>query len=622
MDNFISLFILLPLLGFLINSIIPKDKELLLSQISFGMMGTQFVFVLGYTIWWISKGAIPVYDKQFSLIHFENFEVFIDFMFDWTTAVYLLVGSFIAFLITTYSRNYLHREVGFKRFFATILFFYLGYNVIVLSCNLTTIFVGWEIAGISSFLLIAYYRNRYIPVKNAVKIFSLYRLGDVCIILAMWFGHHIWHQNISLNILNDLTAVKAHIALAPGYAIGFSLCVLTAAAIKSAQFPFSTWLSRAMEGPTPSSAIFYSSLAVHLGLLFLLRTYNFWIEVPYMQTLVIVSGATSFILGTITSRIQPSIKGQIAYAVVAQLGIMVIEVALGWHILVLVHFASHAMLRSYQLLISPSVVNYAIKKQFFEFTPITRKNRPGFIQNISNSIYILSLNEWYLDNIVYQITWGWFKKAGSLINKTPQKFDIILNQLIWILIPITVAILQINQIDYNITIFTNLLLALSLYFCLKVFTEKKSAHIAWKNIASIHVLVSCALIVNKLPYWHLSFYVGGITISYIIGHFVLTHIRKKELPINLNGYQGHCYEYPQTELMFLISCLGLMGFPITSAYLGVELLFNGIHAGQYLELGLLSMIFLINGLAMIRMYARIFLGPHIKTYHESANKSA
>src|SRR5690606_25932589 len=141
-----------------------------------------------------------------------------------------------------------------------ILFFYLGYNLIVLSGNLTTVFVGWEIAGISSFLLIAYYRNRFIPVKNAVMIFSVYRLGDIALILAMWLSHHIWHSTISLHAYNDMEAVQEHIRLFPWYSIAFSICILVAAAIKSAQFPFSAWLPRAMEGPTPSSAIFYSSL--------------------------------------------------------------------------------------------------------------------------------------------------------------------------------------------------------------------------------------------------------------------------------------------------------------------------------------------------------------------------
>jgi NADH-quinone oxidoreductase subunit L len=622
MENFISIFLLIPLLGFIINTLIDSDKEKKLARVSFGMMGIQLVAALIFTAIWLVMGAKPIYQKQLSLLKIEDFELYFDFVFDQITAVYLVVGAFIAFLITTYSRNYLHREKGFKRFFSTILFFYLGYNIIVLSCNLTSIFVGWEVAGISSFLLIAYYRNRYIPVRNAVKIFALYRLGDVCIILSMWFSHHIWHQSISLHAYRDVTKVLALIAHYPGYAIGFSICIFTAAAIKSAQFPFSTWLPRAMEGPTPSSAIFYSSLAVHLGLLFLLRTYNFWIHVPYMQYVVIGSGALSFVMGTVTARIQPSIKGQLAYAIIAQVGLMAIEVALGLHVLVLIHFASHAMLRSYQLLISPSVVSYSIKKQFFQFEPIRKRILPSVIRNISNSIYILSLNEWKLDRLMYQLTWGIYKQLGVFLNFVPEKVNRAMSLVIWVLAPIVALYLRLNAVEYNQDIMTDVFLVGALYFVLKVFVEKEKAYNTWYGIASMHILLCCALVVDGIPLWHLSFYVIGMLVSFLLGYFSLEVIRKKEGLINLYAYQGHCYEHGTTEFFFLVACLGMMGFPVTTGFLGVELLFHGIKSHQYVQIVLLSFVFMLNGLSMIRMYARIFLGPHIKTYHEQARTSS
>ena len=98
---------------------------------------------------------------------------------------FALVGAILAFLIVMYSRVYMHRESGYKRFFNTILFFFLGYNVTIFSGNFETLFIGWEVLGISSFLLIAFYRERYLPVKNALKVFFVYRIGDVGLILAI-----------------------------------------------------------------------------------------------------------------------------------------------------------------------------------------------------------------------------------------------------------------------------------------------------------------------------------------------------------------------------------------------------------------------------------------------------
>jgi hypothetical protein len=91
---------------------------------------------------------------KFSIYKTEGYDFLIDLYFDRVSALFLVMGTFLTFLITYYSRFYLHREQGFKRFFNTILLFYLGYNIIILSGNFETLFIGWEFLGISSFLLI------------------------------------------------------------------------------------------------------------------------------------------------------------------------------------------------------------------------------------------------------------------------------------------------------------------------------------------------------------------------------------------------------------------------------------------------------------------------------------
>src|SRR5215217_5996759 len=92
----------------------------------------------------------------------------------------------------------------------------------------------------------------------------------------MWLSHHLWHENITFRQLNDYTFVSAELQQHSLIGVFISLMILISAAAKSAQLPFSSWLPRAMEGPTPSSAIFYGSLSVHLGVFLLLRTFPFW----------------------------------------------------------------------------------------------------------------------------------------------------------------------------------------------------------------------------------------------------------------------------------------------------------------------------------------------------------
>jgi NADH-quinone oxidoreductase subunit L len=180
MEHFLLIFVLIPALGFLTNVFIPKTNEKLMSNVAFTTMGLQFVVTFFFTCYWFVRHQDTLYTKEITFYRTDEIELFIDFCFDKISVVYLMVGAFLSFLIIAYSRTYLHREGGYKRFFNTVMLFYLGYNVLVLSANLATFFIGWEIAGISSFLLIGFYRNRYIPVRNAVKIFSIYRNLQNC----------------------------------------------------------------------------------------------------------------------------------------------------------------------------------------------------------------------------------------------------------------------------------------------------------------------------------------------------------------------------------------------------------------------------------------------------------
>jgi len=167
-------------------------------------MAFQFITTLVFTIYWGINHAETIYTNELTISNSKAYRLFLVFNYEEITAVYLLVGLLLSFLITTYIRIYLHKEKGFNMFFTTVMLFYLGYNTIVLAVNFGTMFIGWEFSGIASFLLIAYYRNRYIPVKNAIKIFFVYRLGDVAFLLLLWSSHYLWHGSIGLLVFENV----------------------------------------------------------------------------------------------------------------------------------------------------------------------------------------------------------------------------------------------------------------------------------------------------------------------------------------------------------------------------------------------------------------------------------
>ncbi|MBU6342739.1 MAG: hypothetical protein KGS48_14690, partial [Bacteroidetes bacterium] len=416
MEQILQIFVLLPLLGYLISLLIPGKKEKWLSLASITTLAMHMGGFFAFALFWMVEGQPKLNYLFLELYQTEEFSFFIDFYFDRVTAAYMAVASVLTFLVAIFSRYYLHRDPGFKRLFNNILFFYFGLNLILLSGNFETFFVGWEILGITSFLLIAFYRDRYLPVKNALKVVSIYRLGDLSILIAIWLIHHLLHQNITFAKLNDAAFIDQTL----GHDFYGSLVVcslfLLAAAIKSAQFPFSSWLPRAMEGPTTSSAIFYGSLSVHIGVFLLMRTAPIWEHFPIIQIAIGLLGLVTALISASIANVQPTVKTQIAYASISQIGIMLIEVALGWYSIALVHFAGNAFLRTYQLLVSPSVLSYMIHDQFYNFAPKPHKPLPEKAKKWRYSLYILSIKEWNLDFFQFRYLWTPFKWVGRQLD--------------------------------------------------------------------------------------------------------------------------------------------------------------------------------------------------------------
>jgi len=118
-------------------------------------------------------------------------------------------------------------------------------------------------------------------------------------------------------------------------------------------------------------------------------------------------------------------------------------------------------------------------------------------------------------------------------------------------------------------------------------------------------------------------YLSGISIAAIAGFICLFTLKKREPEFfNLKMYFGHVYQYPILSLVFLISSLGIMGFPITLSFVGEDLIFSHIKASQFALAFFYSISFVFGGIAAIRMYARLFLGPHCKPTHEISLKSS
>ena len=197
-------------------------------------------------------------------------------------------------------------------------------------------------------LLIAFFHQRTPPVENGVYVFAVYRACDIGLLVGVFAMHH-WAGTSSFDHgLPPLTGVHARIVC---------LCLVLAAMGKAAQVPFSGWLPRAMEGPTPSSAIFYGAISIHAGAYLLLRVQPLLAQSTAAAMLVIAIGLATAIHGTMSGRASADAKTSLAYASLTQVGVIFVEIGLGWRVIAVAHILGHAMVRTLQFLRSPSMLH-------------------------------------------------------------------------------------------------------------------------------------------------------------------------------------------------------------------------------------------------------------------------
>jgi len=622
MQSLLPLYVAIPLFGFFLSLCFDRTQERAITRVAMVTVGLHLGLVIFGLLEWLSIGLVTQNLTYWQLFEHEGFKFVLDFYLDKVTISFALVGAMVTLLTIVFSRFYMHRDEGFKRYFSTLLLFYVGFNFAVFAGNFETLFIGWEIFGFTSFLLIGYYRDRYLPVKNAFKVLSLYRLGDVCLILMMWMAHHVFHTNITFAELEQTNwPTLFHVAENAGALWFIVATMLVAVAVKSAQFPFSSWLPRAMEGPTSSSAIFYGALSSHLGIFLLLRTHALWQVVPYFNTVIIGLGVITAVLASMTAKVQSTIKTQIAYGAVTQMGLMLIEIGLGWHTLALVHFAGHAFLRAYQLLVSPSTLGYMIHNQFFEYQP--SKIEPAkWNSALRNTLYVLSIKEWHLDRFQQQWLWRPFKWLG----KQFIWLETTVSQAILVLMIVLGVMMELEKLHIPLSItqyLPEVYAALSLMCILAALASRGNPMRAWWKIIMSQLLIVLGVSLNvHVEAAHVWIYLTTTISAAVLGMFCLHNTYHLDHDISLDRYHGYVQERPDLAIIFLISCMALVGFPFTPTFIAIDLMLTQIHDHQYGLLVLTAVGFIFLELAALRIYARVYLGQHKKHTHPIAYRSS
>lgn len=301
---------------------------------------------------WASQSAGANHAQHYGTwLRSGKWTIFLDLNTDaWSLALASLFACLLG-VSMRFARYYMHREVGYARFFGLLNLLAAAMLWLVLADDAVLSFIGWELAGACSYGLIAFYHQRDTAVHNATRVFVTNRIGDAGFLLGLALSA-VWLHSTAWPTLAQQAQDLQH-----WDAESLALCFVLAAAAKSAQVPFAPWLTRALEGPTPSSAVFYGGVMVHAGIWLLIKLQPLLQHAPLVSGLMVLIGVSSVLYSYWVGLAQTDVKTVQGLAVIGQLGLMWIECGLGWFELATWHLAAHAIIRLYLLLSAPSIMH-------------------------------------------------------------------------------------------------------------------------------------------------------------------------------------------------------------------------------------------------------------------------
>ena len=303
------------------------------------------------------------------------------------TAMMLIVVSGCSALIFLFSVGYMHDHPRYSRFFGYLSLFAFSMLLLVLGNNLIALYVGWELVGLSSYLLIGFLHDEEIvspdinPGYAAKKAFLTNRVGDLGFflgILTLFFmTGAVQYTDVFDAVENGAFDVRPWLLTVAG------ILLFTGAIGKSAQFPLHVWLPDAMAGPTPVSALIHAATMVAAGVYMVGRIYPL-LTPDALLVVAYVGAITAFFAATIAI-VMTDIKRVLAYSTISQLGYMIFGLGVGAYSAGLFHLMTHAVFKALLFLASGSVIHAmhsAYHHAHAEWNPETGENDAQDMRNM------------------------------------------------------------------------------------------------------------------------------------------------------------------------------------------------------------------------------------------------
>ena len=351
MTDLLWLVIALPLLGAVVNLFFGRRLgEPVAGWLSVGFVVASWAIAVPATLSFVTGSGQVETIYLFSWIPVVGADAAI--LWDPLSAVMTMIVTGVGALIHIYSLGYMRGDERYPRFFAFLNLFIASMMILVLSANFAMMFVGWELVGLSSYLLISFWFTKPEAAAAGKKAFIVNRIGDWGFLVALMIIFATFGTFDFGTIFTTAPGI-----LTVGAATAITLLLFVGAAGKSAQIPLYIWLPDAMEGPTPVSALIHAATMVTAGVFMIARAAVLFELAPVSGAVIAVVGTLTALVAALIAVSQTDIKKVLAYSTISQLGFMVLAVGVGAYTAGVFHLATHAFFKALLFLGAGSVIH-------------------------------------------------------------------------------------------------------------------------------------------------------------------------------------------------------------------------------------------------------------------------
>ncbi len=347
----LALIITFPLAGWLINGLVGgRLPRWLVSTVASGTVALAFAA----TVVAARDPRVAGDGLRVTLVNWMaagDFAVTAGLLLDRLSAMMALVVTGVGFVIHVYSTGYMAGDPAYARYFAYLNLFIASMLLLVLGSNLLVLFVGWELVGLCSFLLIGFWFDRERAANAGRKAFVVNRIGDAGFLLGILL------LATTAGTLEFSALAQAAGGLAPPVLTGATLLLFVGATGKSAQLPLYVWLPDAMEGPTPVSALIHAATMVTAGVYMIARLHPLFLRADLTLSVVAAVGAATAVFAATAALVEWDLKRVLAYSTISQLGYMFLAMGVGAMPAGLFHLTTHAFFKALLFLAAGSVMH-------------------------------------------------------------------------------------------------------------------------------------------------------------------------------------------------------------------------------------------------------------------------